>query len=212
MQTEMDRTIGNLRVLAALSHNDKLMTRGEDFDIYVPTTWRSFVRSFYREGRASNIEKVRKTVREGFRFASSTLEAAMSLIESEKSNSPLSFESASAFKVNFLINTTAMDHIRMVDSLGACVPGLKNLASTYKDDPVLASQIGVVLEEVDNYISVTQSHTTSLRERVLVRNSLPCVPNHMYHSKPSEPLASVLEESPLSHPQHLSCEEESSPF
>ena len=51
MNSDAERTLGNLNVLSAMSQNDKLMTNEDHFNIYTPTTFRAIVRTWYGERR-----------------------------------------------------------------------------------------------------------------------------------------------------------------
>ena len=79
MHSDAERALRNLHVISAVSHNDKLQTNADVFDIYTPTSLRSVARTWYGEGRSQNIQRVRQTVRSGIHFASKSLEDAHTL-------------------------------------------------------------------------------------------------------------------------------------
>ena len=81
MQSDEERTLGNLCVLAAVSHNDKLCTLEDAFTIYAPTSMRGLVRMWYGERRAANVQRVRQAVRAAIGFAQQSLEEVNSLRE-----------------------------------------------------------------------------------------------------------------------------------
>ena len=152
MQADVERTLGNLHVLAVVSHNDKLMTNDDVFDIYVPTTLRGLMRTWYGERRAQNVQRVRTTVRAGIDFV------RQSLVEIGAFR--LGPPSEIALDANRLrIETMTLQHHRMVDALRRARGGLTNLVQTYRDDAALASQITLLNEEIADFLSVIESHS-----------------------------------------------------
>ena len=81
MQADAERTLSNLHVLAALNHNDKLITNDESFDIYPPSTWRALYRTWMGERRNQNVQRVRHTVRAAIDFATKSLHESESLAD-----------------------------------------------------------------------------------------------------------------------------------
>ena len=73
MQSDVERTLRNLVVIGALSHNDKLMTNDDVFDIYIPTTMRALLRTWYRENRGHNVARIRSTVSSAIEFSKRAL-------------------------------------------------------------------------------------------------------------------------------------------
>ena len=163
MEAEAERTLNNLHVLAALSHNDKLMTNEDLFDIYPPTSARSVFRMWYGESRNQNVQRVRQTVRAGINFASKTLEDANALLARAEADEGMTIR----------IETVTIQHIRMVDALHRAHRGLSNLLQTYRDDPALTSQIGLLNVEIDDFVRVMRSHSEPLRRRCPVQLSCP---------------------------------------
>lgn len=164
MQTDAERTLNNLHVLGALSHNDKLMTNEDSFDIYAPTSLRGLMRMWYAEGRVSNIARIRICVRSAINFATKALEDTNALHESSQNASP---QSHTGQQMKIRVDTLAMQHIRMLDALNKAKHGLHNLLQTYRDDAASASQIQLLIEEIDDYIGVTRAHTDRLRDSCL---------------------------------------------
>ena len=158
MESDAERTVSNLFVLSALSHNDKLLTNGETFAIYAPTTMRALVRTFYGERREQNIARVRQTVHSAIRYASKSLEEANAMHDAHGADAP-----PSALRLR--IETTALQHFRMLDALQRSCTGLRNLTQTYRDDAALASQISLLVGEVSDFTRVIGPHSEALRRR-----------------------------------------------
>lgn len=169
MEAEAERTLSNLHVLAALSHNDKLMTNEDMFDIYPPTSTRSVFRMWYGESRTQNVQRIRQTVRAGINFASKTLEDANVLLSRVEKDDAM----------NIRVDTITIQHIRMVDALHLAHGGLSNLLQTYRDDPALTSQISLLNVEIDDFVKVMKTHSESLRQRCSIRSSLPRGSGHV---------------------------------
>lgn len=155
MNAEAERTLNNLNVLAAISHNDKLMTNEDNFDIYSPTTLRALYRTWYGERRTQNVERVRHAVRSGVGHATSTLEEAMQLVETPQE-----------LGLRLKVHNVAMQCVRIVDALSTAVQGLTNLMQTYRNDAALASQIRLLTVEIKDFLTVVQPHIVVLREKV----------------------------------------------
>lgn len=157
MQADAERTLNNLHVLGALSHNDKLMTNEDIFDIYAPTSLRGLFRMWYRERRVTNIARIRQCVRSAINFSSKSLEDTTALMNSSPSSSPQSEQ------MKLRIDTHAMQHLRMLDGLTRAKGGLHNLLQTYREDAASASQVQLLMEEIEDFIRVLQPHTCKLR-------------------------------------------------
>ena len=145
MQSDEERTLGNLCVLAAVSHNDKLCTLEDAFTIYAPTTMRGLVRMWYGERREANVQRVRQAVRSGIGFAQQSLEEVNALREA-------------ADTMRLRIDTTTLRHLRMVEALRRACTGMRNMLQTYKDDAALASQITLLVQEVEDFVQIIVTH------------------------------------------------------
>ena len=167
MQAEVERILGNLHVLGALSHNDKLMTNEDAFDIYIPTTFRGLVRSWYGERRGQNVARIRSTVRGAIEFSQRTLTdigaySTRSVVES--------------VDVNILRRETMeLQFRRMIDGLRRARDGLTNLIQTYRDDAALSSQIRLINEEIGDFLSVMSRHASSVPSPHVSTHSSPVV-------------------------------------
>ena len=73
MQTELDKVLRNLGVIASLKQNDKLSTEGDFFTIFVPTAMRSLLRMLYRESREQNLERCAECIRSARIFVTNTI-------------------------------------------------------------------------------------------------------------------------------------------
>jgi hypothetical protein len=153
MQAEVERILGNLHVLGALSHNDKLMTNEDAFDIYIPTTWRGVVRSWYGERRGQNVARIRSTVRGAIEFSQRTLTDIRAYNRRSDTED---------VDVNTLRRETMeLQFRRMIDGLRRARDGLTNLIQTYRDDAALSSQIRLINEEIGDFLSVMNRHVAA---------------------------------------------------
>tara|TARA_B110000046_G_scaffold107062_1_gene114446 strand:- start:6973 stop:7482 length:510 start_codon:yes stop_codon:yes gene_type:complete len=150
MQSDEERTLSNLHVLAAVSHNDKLCTLGDGFTIDSPASLRGIWRAWYGERRTQNVQRMHQTVRAGTHFAQRSLEEANGMPES-----------ASRLRVD----TVTLQHLRMLDALRRARGGIENLLQTYRDDAALSSQVGIVLAVIDDFMRVIEPHSKALRTR-----------------------------------------------
>lgn len=167
MQAEVERILGNLHVLGALSHNDKLMTNEDAFDIYIPTTWRGLVRTWYGERRGQNVARIRSTVRGAIEFSQRTLTD----IRAYNTRSI-----AEDVDVNTLRRETMeLQFHRMIDGLRRARDGLTNLIQTYRDDAAFSSQIRLINEEIGDFLSVMNRHSSSVSSPHVSTHSSPVV-------------------------------------
>lgn len=146
-----ERTLNNLCVLSALSHNDKLCTIEDTFDIYAPTSFRGLWRMWYGERRGQNVQRVRQTVRAAIAFAQKSLEEATALRDA-----------ASSDTMRLRIDTIVLQHVRMVDALSRACGGLRNLLQTYRDDAALASQVTLLVQEIEDFVRVIGPHSEQI--------------------------------------------------
>ena len=153
MQFDAERTLHNLHVLSVLSHNDKLMTNADTFDIYAPTSLRGLFRTWYGEKRMCNLQRVQDTVRSAMAFASKFLDDANVLLDVQTDS------------MRLRIHTIVVQHIRMCDGMERAKYGLFNLTKTYQDDPALISQIRFIVTEIDDFIMVMHPHSLMLQRR-----------------------------------------------
>lgn len=157
MQAESERTLSNLRVLGELSHNDKLQTNDDIFDIHSPTTMRALYRFWYRENRANNVQRVRQCVRNAMDFVERTIDHAESM-----RLRPGHAQVADAARLR--VETATLQHFRMVDALRRAGEGLTNLLQTYRDDPALASQLRLIVEDIHTFTTVLKPYSQELQQ------------------------------------------------
>lgn len=140
---DIERTMRNLSVIAAVNQNDKLMTEGEFFSIYVPTTFRSGMRYILNENRQSNITRVCETVRVAKSFITTVL----------SENYTPEHESTDSFATR--MNKIEQMHtvMRVFEILSVVTQGLRNLSSTYRDDPALNARIDNLISDIKCYMA-----------------------------------------------------------
>lgn len=156
MHSDIERTLANLHILSALSHNDKLATIDDSFTIYTPTSLRGIMRMWYGERRGQNVQRVRNTIRSAISIAQKSLEDCHAL----ESNSTVGSES-----MCLRVETMALQHIRMLDGLRKAKGGLLNLLQTYRDDAAMSSQINLLTTEIEDFLSIIAPHSLALRNR-----------------------------------------------
>ena len=141
--SDIDRAMRNLCVISAVNQNDKLMTEGEYFSIYVPTTLRSWMRFLSNENRESNITKVCETVRIAKSFITSIL----------SEDYACEHDSSDSFATKMHKIEQVHIVVRVFEILSQVTHGLKNLSSTYKDDPALNARINNLISNINCFIS-----------------------------------------------------------
>ena len=141
MQRDAERTLRNLHILGALSHNDKLMTNEEIFDIYAPTVLRGVVRLWYRERRSCNIERIRETIQGAVAFALKLLDDISTF---QKSGQDVAMHHT----------TSVVQHERICCALRKACPGLENMIQTYKEDAAYTSQLKLMIDEIEHALVV----------------------------------------------------------
>lgn len=158
MQSDAERTLSNLHVLGALSHNDKLLTNDDVFDIYQPTALRGLVRFWYGERRDQNAQRIRHHVHAAVGYAKQALEDAEALGDAvSAAQAPES--------MRLRMDTAALQHFRMLDALVRACAGLRNLLQTYRDDAAFSAQLALVVTEVEDFVRIIGSHSAALRRR-----------------------------------------------
>lgn len=157
MHCDDERCLLNLHVLGALSHNDKLMTQEDVFSIYVPSATRGAWRMWYGESRRQNVDRVRQVVHQATEFVTRTMGDTWLLLENQEDRN-----------VQQRAKLSVLHYTRMIDALSKARGGLQNFTQTYREDAALASQIKLIMREIDDYLSVTSSRASETRSRVCV--------------------------------------------
>ena len=149
MQADIDKILRNLGVLAELKQNDKLLTEGEFFTIYVPTAMRSLWRLFYRESRETNMLRVSECIRNGKMFVATAIgDHGMKGedTEADRGSVPMRFHRLQQVQICG----------RVLTALANSVHGLDNLMETYHEDAALVVRIRQLKTEVTDFIESTQ--------------------------------------------------------
>lgn len=148
MDPENEQTLRNLGILAAVSQNDKLNTKDDTFTIYVPTTWRAMTRFIYGEGREHNIMKIQACIRNAKKYIETNLNEIHNLEDSNPS-----------FVKTITVSTQTQLCNRMIESLQGSLNGLMALMSTYKDDATATTKLTMMINEIQDFLNVTQRVT-----------------------------------------------------
>ena len=166
MEVDAERTLHNLRVLAALSQNDKLLTNEDTFDIHPPTTTRALMRFWSGERRANNVQRVRICVRAAMEFISKTLDEASAFHTAGGGElTPYHAVGHTFDTARLRVETIATHHFRMLRALIDAGAGLCNLLQTYRDDPALVAQVQLISDEGGDYVRVIRPHSQALKSR-----------------------------------------------
>jgi|TARA_E500000178_G_scaffold340351_1_gene382948 hypothetical protein len=171
MQSDAERTLNNLNILAVLSQNDKLLTNDDTFDIHAPTTMRAMYRFWSGEKRSTNIQRVRICVRSAKDYIWRSLEEVNAMGSTSCPPSPESSTNGDFHLItpdstmHLKLKTTLMQHLRMSDALKRSQKGIHNLLQTYRDDPALTSQVQVIVDEISDFLAVTDQQSVALRRR-----------------------------------------------
>ena len=160
MESDAEKTLRNLHVLGALSHNDKLITNSTTglFDIYSPTALRGAFRMWYGETRMHNVQCVRTTVRAGMQLAVQYLDEANALLSDRG-------------RLRLRVHTLAQQHSRMCDAVARARDGMAHLTQTYREDAAFVAQVRLVEEEIGDFLAVTRPHTEELKLRMAPHSS-----------------------------------------
>lgn len=160
MQSETERALRNLTILGSISHNDKINTNDETFSIYVPTALRGLVRTWYSEKRCSNSQKIQDTVRAGISFVQNTSQELMT-------ENIETYSKANKQK----------QCVRIFHSLEKSKLGLNNLQQTYRDDTTMHTQIQIIMDEIDDFVSIVSQqphmHFLLLSSSPTIKSSSP---------------------------------------
>ena len=143
MQTETEKALKNLSILASLSQNDKLNTNEDIYTIYIPTSVRGMVRFWYSEKRSSNIVKIHETVRTATKFVRQII------TECENEN------------FNYQKELKLQQCKRMVQSIIKSTKGLENLKQTYRDDHAITVNIQLIIDEIEDFITLINKNISN---------------------------------------------------
>ena len=150
MQTDVDKVLRNLGVLAQIKQHDKLLTEGEHFAIYVPTAWRSIYRYIYSEAREQNMLRVAECVRQA-KSAVTHILSEHSIPEADRQSMALRFMRQEQLGVCQ----------RIMCSLTDSMVGLDNLMQTYRDDAAVVVRIQHIKGDITDFLANTQTLASS---------------------------------------------------
>ena len=151
MQTDVDRVMRNLGVLAAVRPNDKLVTEGDFFTLYTPTTMRAAWRAFYGESRELNLKRITECVRGACAFVSCAAKEAEGRVGCEPP--------CTTVQQRTRLQTCA----RVLNALAQSLVGMENLGETYAADAATLVRITNLREEVVDFLeTVQQLHNIEL--------------------------------------------------
>tara|TARA_B110000046_G_C12922532_1_gene367803 strand:- start:340 stop:867 length:528 start_codon:yes stop_codon:yes gene_type:complete len=142
--SDIEKTLRNLGVLAAVKQNDKLLTEGAFFSIYVPTTLRSVFRTMYRESREQNMDRVY-----------SCIGAAIAFVTSVVADTGDAHTQSIQWKL-YLSSQTKFCK-RVLEALRNAVFGLDNLIQTYHDDAAFVVKIENIKSDITDFLETTSA-------------------------------------------------------
>ena len=181
MQSDEERMLSNLHVLAAVSHNDKLMTKD---DVGTSTSRRPCGGrcACGTRSRDHNVERIRCTVRAAIAFATKSLEEIQTL-----EHTP-----SSVFDPRPRLDRMMQWPARRCScsttawwTLQNSLTGLENLLTTYRDDAAVSSRISLV-QEIKDFLRHREDGAAA-RLGLLVAGTLQAAPAPS--SRPPSPLS-----------------------
>lgn len=155
MQSDADKIQRNLGVIAALKQNDKLLTEGDFFTIYVPTAMRSLMRTVWRESRELNLMRVAECIRNAKSFVTNAIS------EHGIVSRDILAQTTDTVQMKFHRHSQVQLCSRILTSLSECTTGLDNLTHTYADDASFLVKIRQIKTEVTDFIESTTVVATS---------------------------------------------------
>jgi len=134
-ESEADRTLRNLSVVAQVKQNDKLTTLGDTFEIYPPTVLRGACRKWSGETRDGNLQRIQELINSACAYITHTTEKMGNLDSVTK---------------NHLQRKCA----RVMIALDKCRVGLTNLSHTYIDDTTCCVKIKLLVQTIEDFLEV----------------------------------------------------------
>lgn len=156
MESNPERIMNNLCVIASVTPSDKLTTNDDRFDIHPQTTLREVYRAWYGEKRGNNIFRVRQTIHSAVTAAQKSLGECVRL-----SDLPSGHDLASV-----QLHQAAVQHVRLCHGLSDACIGLFNLQQTYRNDKPTSSQIDNVIHEIRDFLTIIHPQTEKMRRVV----------------------------------------------
>lgn len=170
-------TLRNLGVLAALRQNDKLLTEGEFFTIYTPTTLRALYRAVYRESREQNMLRVTSCLRNARTFVASVV----------SEYAPSEDIGTEGISVRLHRQTQIQLCTRVLNALTESLQGLDNLCETYNDDAAMLVKIRQLKHEVVDFLESSRQIAT---QSAVMQNVLTTVETRIPETRVPSPLSS----------------------
>ena len=144
-ESEAERTLRNLCVVAQVKQNDKLITLGDTFEIYPPTVLRGVTRKWSGEGRDGNLKRLVELV-----------------------NSACGYVTYAAERLRVSDDRATLAHLqrkceRVTTALGEARIGLINLAHTYADDITCKVRIGLIIQNIEDFLHIVCHESDTAR-------------------------------------------------
>lgn len=146
MASDIDRVLRNLGVLSAVKQNDKLLTEGEYFAIYVPTVMRGLVRMAYGESRETNVKRISDCIAKARDYVTGTLTEHSTDQDVQQGS----------VQIKLYRHSQVQQCSRVINALSEINTGLDNLVETYREDAGLVVRIRQIKAEVNDFVESTQ--------------------------------------------------------
>ena len=146
-EAEAERTLRNLTVLGELKQNDKLMTIGDTFSIYPPTSMRGLFRKWAGEHRESNLQRIHETIHSACAYVSA--------VRTDISSSPTT-------PAEGMSRHLAREHmqrrcVRIIEALRKSRIGLEHMMHTYSDDTTSRVRASLLVQVIDDFLAIDSS-------------------------------------------------------
>ena len=143
MQTEIERMMRNVTVVASIMPNDKLNTEYEFFSVYTPTSMRGLFRYWSGETRETNVSKIQASIRQAAQFVQASMQNEVT--------------TANNFSGRMKAATQIQQCQRILDTLRKAVTGIDNLKQTYKDDASIVAKLHMIRNEIEDFLNATNT-------------------------------------------------------
>ena len=132
---ELDNNILNLKIISKIQENDKLITNDELIKIDSPNFLQGISRWYNNNSRAITLKKLNEIIEISFKFTDVIINNEV--IQYENNLYSLEDNNSELFQ-KFIVELT--------NSLN----GLNNLKNTYSNDILIASQIDLIINKINN--------------------------------------------------------------
>ena len=154
MSNDIEKILVNLGVLAALKQNDKLLTEGEHFAIYIPTVLRGAVRMYYRESRELNVRRIGECIDRAKGSVSAILSEHTQVTPSDAQI--IAEDGKESIQMRLYRRTQMQQCTRLLHAMAEINTGLDNLVETYRDDAGLVVRLRNIKDDVNDFVDITQ--------------------------------------------------------